>query len=86
MNKSCFVIAVCEAQSVGLVRYPTTLAPVNGSVTVTTQCADNAHSTSSTLTVRCTSSGNWIGTTPHCECDSGYRAATVGRKQICQSK
>ena len=28
---------VCEAESEGLVHYPTTLAPVSGSVTVTTQ-------------------------------------------------
>ena len=41
---------VCEAKSEGLVRYPTSLAPVSGSVTVTTQCADNANTTdSSTL-------------------------------------
>ena len=76
----------CAAKIEGLVHYPSTQAPVSGSVTVTTQCADNSHSTSSTLNVRCASSGNWIGATPNCECDSGYRAATVGRKQICQSK
>ena len=83
VTKSCFVI---KAKSEGLVRYPNTLAPVSGSVTITTQCADNAHSTSSTLNVRCTSSGTWSGATPHCECDSDYRTATVGGKQICQSK
>ena len=38
---------MCEAKSEGLVRYPTTLAPVSGSVTVTTQCADNANTTDS---------------------------------------
>ena len=30
-------------EMLGLVRYPTTLAPASGSVTVTAQCADNAH-------------------------------------------
>ena len=33
---------LCEARTEGLVRYPTTLAPTTGSVTVTAQCADNA--------------------------------------------
>ena len=35
--------SVITAQTVGLVRYPTTQAPASGSLTVTTQCADNAH-------------------------------------------
>ena len=30
---------LCRAKTEGLVRYPTTLAPVSGSVTVTTQCS-----------------------------------------------
>ena len=77
----------CPAKSVGLVHYPTTLAPVSvtGYLPVTTQCADNAHNTSS-LDVICISRGAWIGATPHCECDSGYRAVTVRRKKICQSR
>ena len=78
---------MCPSGCLGLVRYPTTLAPASGSVTVTTQCADNAHVRSgSSLSVGCTSSGSWSGTTPVCECDTGYRAVTVGGRQICQSK
>ena len=68
----------------GLVRYPTTLAPASGSVTVTTQCADNAHRTSSSLNVSCTSSGNWSGTTPQCECDAGYWPTTLSGRQFCE--
>ncbi|CAI8042608.1 Ephrin type-A receptor 5 [Geodia barretti] len=53
---------VCPAQSVGLVRYPATLASTSGPVTVTTQCADNAHvRTGSSLSVRCSSTGSWTG-------------------------
>ena len=101
-SKPCFIIfgksrnnfsifagvppTTCSAQSVGLVRYPTTLAPASGSVTFTTQCADNAHVKSgSSLSVRCTSSGSWSGT-PVCECDAGYHAVSVSRRQFCQSK
>ena len=78
----------CSERSVGLVHYPTTLAPASGSVTVTTQCADNAHVRSgSSLSVRCTSSGSWPGTTPVCECDTGYHVATVSSgRQICQTQ
>ena len=73
--------AVCRAISEGLVRYPTTLAPMNGSETVTALCADNAHIRSgSSLNVTCASNGSWSGLIPQCECDSGYHA--VG--QICQ--
>ena len=76
----------CEGKTVGLVHYPTTIAPVNGSVSVTTQCADNAHRTSSSLSVSCTSSGNWSGTTPQCQCDIPYHAVTVGGRQMCQTQ
>ena len=62
------------------------LAPVNGSVSVTTQCADNAHRTSSSLSVSCTSNGNWSGTTPQCQCDTGYHAVTKGGRKICQTQ
>ncbi|CAI8007483.1 hypothetical protein GBAR_LOCUS5223, partial [Geodia barretti] len=79
-------LTTCPARSVGLVRYPTTLAPASGSAAVTTQCADNAHvRTGSSLSVRCSSSGSWSGTTPQCECDTGYRAVTVSGRQICQT-
>ena len=67
----------------GLVRYPTTLAPASGTQSVTTQCADNAHRTSSSLSVTCSSSGIWGGQTPQCQCDSGYQTATVNERQIC---
>ena len=75
---------MCKAKVIGLVHYPTTLAPASGSVSVTTQCADNAHRTSSSLSVSCTSSGSWSGTTPQCQCDTGYHAVTVGGRQICR--
>ena len=75
---------VCQAQTVGLVRYPTTLAPASGTQSVTTQCADNARRTSSSLSVTCSSSGIWGGQTPQCQCDSGYQTATVNGRQICQ--
>ena len=78
---------MCPARNVGLVRYPTTLAPASGSVTVTTQCADNAHiRTGFSLSVRCSSTSSWTGTTPQCECDTGYRAVTVSGRQICQTQ
>ena len=81
MHTVSTAIPSCPARSVGLVRYPTTLAPASGSVTVTTQCADNAHGFS--LSVRCTSTGSWTGTTPQCECDTGYR---VNGGQLCEGK
>ena len=77
---------LCEAKTVGLVRYPTTLAPVIGTQSVTTQCADNAHRTSSSLRVTCDSGGNWGSQTPRCQCNTGYRTAIVNGKQICQSE
>ena len=83
--QASFFKAVCEAKSEGLVRYPATLAPTSGSVTVTAQCADNAHIRSgSNLSVRCTSTGSW-SRVPQCQCDTGYHAVTLGNgKQICQ--
>ena len=77
---------VCGAKTVGLVRYPNTQAPTSGTQSVTTQCADNAHRTSSTLDVTCDSSGNWGSQTPRCQCNSGYRTATVNGRQICQGE
>ena len=69
----------------GLVRYPATLAPASGVQTVTVQCADNAHITSSNLMVRCSSSGNWLGELPQCECDNGYISANISGIQICKT-
>ena len=51
-----------------------------------TQCADNAHRISSSMSVSCTSSGSWCGKTPQCECDIGYHAVTVDGMQICQTQ
>ena len=68
----------------GLVRYPNTLAPASGTQPVTTQCADNAHRTSSTLDVTCDSSGNWGSQSPQCQCDPGYQTITEDGRQLCQ--
>ena len=75
---------ICPARSVGLVRYPATLAPDVGTDDVITQCTENAHETSASLTVACTDSGAWSGGTPVCECDTGYVSTTVDGVEICQ--
>jgi hypothetical protein len=68
---------LCEAVSEGLVRYPNWIAPLIGSETVSTQCADNAHRISTSLNVMCTSTGSWSGPIPVCECDDGHHVSTV---------
>ena len=78
---------VCEGKTVGLVHYPTTLAPVSGSVTVTTQCVDNAHIFNSTsLNVTCTSIGSWSGKIPQCQCDERYHSVIFSEVQICEGE
>ena len=68
-----------------LVRYPTTLAPTSGSVTVTAQCADNAHiGRGSSLNVVCAFTGNWAGLVPQCQCDEGYQVAIRDGRERCQ--
>ena len=84
---SCKAIppTLCEATSEGLVRYPNWLAPLIGSVTVATECADNAHLTSSSLNVTCASNGSWWGQIPVCKCDVGHHVSTTDDgRQICQ--
>ena len=76
----------CPAQAVGLVRYPATQAPVSGTVSVQTQCVDNAHGSSSSLSVRCDSDGHWSSGSPECECDLGYREVTQNSSQVCEGK
>ena len=72
----------------GLVRYPTVLAPAGGVKAVTVQCADNANNTTLFMTVWCDTFGGWkrvfSNPFPRCQCNSGYRIATVGFRQICQ--
>ena len=78
---------MCETRSARLVRYPATLAPTSGSVTVTAYCADNAHRASSGLNVECSSNGRWSGDTPVCDCDVGYNAVTDNNdatREICE--
>ena len=76
---------VCPARSQGLVRYPATLAPAIGSKAVDTQCADNAHiRTGSISVVMCGSDGVWFGQNPPCECNAGYTQSSINGKQICQ--
>ena len=78
---------VCEAKSEGLVRYPNWLAPVTGSVAVKTQCGDNAHFTNSSQVVVCTSSGNWTGVIPQCECDNDHHVTTTDDgTEICEGQ
>ena len=80
----CAAIPSCPAKIVGLVHYPTTLAQITGSATVTAKCADNAHKISSNLNVRCASDGTWSGTPPECECDIGYRRVNDNTGAKCE--
>ena len=76
---------MCPARAEGLVRYPATLAPVSGTQSVTTQCVENAHRTSSSLSVTCSSTGSWGNQTPRCQCDTGYEEITdQSGNRICQ--
>ena len=56
---------MCSVQRLGLVDYPATPAPSSGTRTVATKCADNAHRTSSTLNVVCSSRATWISGNSH---------------------
>ena len=78
-------IPSCPSRIVGLVYYPSTLAPDFGTKDELARCADNARLVGSiSLSVRCTSSGTWPGQTPECQCDDGYREYTEENRQICQ--
>ena len=79
-----YLLGLCPAQTVGLVLYPATLAPATGSVTVTTQCADNAYNTTSLL-VSCDSSGNWSDV-PKCECDDKNELIFDNGRQTCRTE
>ena len=80
---------MCSAKNDGLVRYPTVIAPASGYKTVQVQCADNAYNNAiSPMIVRCDPLGVWrrflAYPLPRCQCNSGYRIAIVGSRQICQ--
>ena len=64
---------LCPAKSVGLVRFPATIAPYIGSRSTTAECADNSHRDSEDLTVTCLPGGGWSYSTVICVCDDGYR-------------
>lgn len=75
----------CQAKSEGLVRYPNSSSPNQGSVAVSAECVDNAHRISSSLTVMCNADGTWSGATPRCRCNSGYAPVNIGGEEICQA-
>ena len=77
----------CPSRIVGLVYYPSTLAPDFGTKEELARCADNAHLVGSiSLSVTCTSSGTWSGKIPECACDDGYREYTEYGRKICGGK
>lgn len=65
--------------SIDLLRYPSTY----GGSTAELECADNAYSNSSDMTVECDVSGAWSEhTPPQCLCDDAYREALTGDEFI----
>ena len=81
-------IPSCPEQTLGLVHYPTTLAPTGTSKTVYVSCADNAHVRSGySLRVLCTTDGTWEYTRrPECDCDRGYRINTANERHKCEGE
>ena len=67
----------------GLVDYPSTTAPETGTLTVTTQCVENAVESSPSLSVTCDSSGNWGNETPRCQCREGHTRVNQSGIEIC---
>ena len=63
-----------ERQSAGIARRPATQAPVSETVSVTSQCAENAHQTQHSRpdALLCSSEGKWYNDQTTCECDRGY--------------
>ena len=84
-------LSVCEAKSVGLVRYPTTVALETG-LLIVTHCADNSHADcpetvySTCMIMMCLPNGIWqaLQIPPQCQCDEGYHEASVDGRMICQ--
>ena len=81
------------ALNVGLVRYPATVAPETGSIVIEAICADNAHSISLNMLVKCRYDGFWIISnliqppiTPRCQCNEGYHEASVDGRMICEGE
>ena len=71
----------CQSLQSGLVLYPDTPAPVNGSENITISCVPNAVISHSTQ-VTCHSNGTWGPENPVCQCRLGYE----DRKTECFSK
>ena len=64
----------CPTAAVGLARYTATQAPVTGTVSSVSKCAENAHHTETSRldTLECTPGGVWQNDQTSCECDLGY--------------
>ena len=71
----------CQLFQDGLVLYPDTPAPVNGSENVTISCVPNAV-VSGSAQVTCHSNGTWGPENPVCQCQPGYE----DRETECISK
>lgn len=59
---------LCPEQTVGLVQYPATPSPEDGSITVMAECVANAVVLSHNLSVTCNSVGDWGNENPQCKC------------------
>lgn len=70
----------CDARQVGLVSFPATASPTEGSRSLSAQCVANAEPVSS-MRVQCRSDGIWVGT-PQCRCKAGYKQETDGEGNL----
>ena len=75
---SCIIVTqvivfytVCPAQAVDMIRYPLTVAPLTGIITISTSCVENAESVGAAPKVACSVDGSWNVPVSQCRCRPG---------------
>lgn len=75
-----------DRHNIGLVRRPSTQAPIEGNVSVKSQCAENSNFTDMSMPdlLVCTSNGKWLNDQTQCVCNEGYEQ--IDNNFNCESK
>ena len=82
VNRVIVFYTVCPVQTVDMISYPLTIAPVSGLITISASCVENAEPVGEPPVINCSPDGSWDPPSSVCRCMNG----TVNMSGACIRK